>query len=271
MSEAPPASAAVDALEGKSLCYRYRGASLDAVRDVSLRAEPGAVSTVLGPNGSGKSTLLRLLAGGVQPRSGSTVYGGRSLDQWPRRRLARELAVVTQHEHVPFPVTVGSLAAMGRYPHLGPWRREGAQDRTAVAAALERCGVAGLEARDFRTLSGGERQRVRIARALAQEPRVLLLDEPTAALDMRYEMSIFRLLRELAADGETAVVLVTHNLNLAARFGDRHLLLREGATAAEGNAAQVITGQNISRVYGWPVTVVPQRFQEREAPQVLPA
>lgn len=283
MSEAaPPASATVDAhvavhhaavhaLEGKSLCYRYRGASRDAVRDVSLRAEPGAVSTVLGPNGSGKSTLLRLLAGGVHPRSGSAVYGGRPLDQWPRRRLARELAVVTQHEHVPFPVTVGSLAAMGRYPHLGPWRREGAQDRAAVAAALERCGVAGLEARDFRTLSGGERQRVRIARALAQEPRVLLLDEPTAALDMRYEMSIFRLLRELAADGETAVVLVTHNLNLAARFGDQHLLLREGATAAKGDAAQVITGENVSGVYGWPVTVVSQRFREREAPQVLPA
>ena len=258
-------------LEGKSLCYRYRGASRDAVRDVSLRAESGAVSTVLGPNGSGKSTLLRLLAGGVQPRSGTALYGGRPLDQWPRRLLARQLAVVTQHEHIPFPVTAGSLAAMGRYPHLGPWRREGAEDRTAVAASMERCGVAGLEERDFRTLSGGERQRVRIARALAQEPRVLLLDEPTAALDMRYEMSIFRLLRELAAHEGTAVVLVTHNLNLAARFGDRHLLLEEGTTAAEGDAADVITGENVSRVYGWPVGVVSQSFHEGDAPQVLPA
>lgn len=258
------------ALEGVSLCHRYRGAARDAVRNVSLRAEPGLVSTVLGPNGSGKSTLLRLLAGGVRPRSGTAEYGGRPLDEWPRRLLAQRLAVVAQQEHVPFPVTAGSLAAMGRYPHLGPWRRARAPDRAAVAEAMERCGVAGLEDRDFRTLSGGERQRVRIARALAQEPRVLLLDEPTAALDMRYEMSIFRLLRELATDEGAAVVVVTHNLNLAARFGDRHLLLAEGATAAEGTSAEVITGANISRVYQWPVGVVSQRFQEGDAPQVLP-
>ena len=270
-ADGPAPAADSAALEGKSLCHRYRGAARDAVRDVSLRAEPGVVSTVLGPNGSGKSTLLRLLAGGVRPRSGTAEYGGRPLDQWPPRTLARRLAVVTQHEHVPFPVTAGSLAAMGRYPHLGPWRRERAKDRAAVAAAMERCGVAGLEDRDFRTLSGGERQRVRIARALAQEPRVLLLDEPTAALDMRYEMSIFRLLRELATNEGTAVVVVTHNLNLAARFGDRHLLLADGATAAEGSSAEVITGENVSRVYQWPVGVVSQRFQEGDAPQVLPS
>ena len=257
-------------LEGHALVFRYRNADRDAVHEVSLRAEPGSLSTILGPNGSGKSTLLRLLAGGIRPASGVARFAGRSLDQWPRRDLARKVAVVTQDEHVPFPVTVGSLVAMGRYPHLGPWRREGAADRDAIAGALERCGVAELEERDFQTLSGGERQRVRIARALAQEPRALVLDEPTAALDMRYEMAIFRLLRALADDDGVAVVVVTHNLNLAARFGDHHLLLDQGAVVAEGDAADVITATNISRVYDWPVAVVSQSFREGQAPQVVP-
>ncbi len=256
-------------LEGESLCFRYPGTKREALREVSLRAAAGALSAVLGPNGSGKSTLLRLLAGGLRPESGTVRFAGRPLDQWPRRALARQMAVVAQNEHVPFPVTVKSLVAMGRYPDLGPWRREGPVDREAIFQAMVRCSVASLQERTFQTLSGGERQRVRIARALAQEPRALILDEPTAALDMRYEMAIFRLLRELAHDG-VAVVVVTHNLNLAARFGDRHLLLKQGVVVAEGNAGDVITAPNISRVYDWPVNVVSQPFREGLAPQVVP-
>ena len=261
---------AAPALEGTALVFRYPNASRDAVRDVSLRAEPGSLHAILGPNGSGKSTLLRLLVGGLRPASGAALFGGQPLDLWPGRALAREVAVVTQNEHVPFPVTVESLVAMGRYPHLGPWRREGVADREAIARAMDRCGVARLVDRGFQTLSGGERQRVRIARALAQEPRVLVLDEPTAALDMRYEMAIFRLLRELADHDGVAVVLVTHNLNLAARFGDHHLLLHRGSVVAEGDAAGVISAKNISRVYDWPVAVVSQSFREGRAPQVVP-
>ena len=257
-------------IEAAALVFRYPGAGDDAVRGVSVRVAAGTLSTVLGPNGSGKSTLLRLLAGGLRPVSGAARFAGRVLDQWPRRDLAREVGVVTQREHVPFPVTVRGLVAMGRYPHLGPWRREGEADRAAIGAAMERCGVGGLDDRIFQTLSGGERQRVRIARALAQQPRALVLDEPTAALDMRYEMTIFRLLRELAHRDGVAVLLVTHNLNLAARFGDRHLLLNRGRMVAEGDAASVITARNISEVYDWPVGVASTAFQEGDAPQVVP-
>lgn len=262
---APPAH-----LEGTDLVYRYPGADVDAVGGVSVRAAPGQLSTILGPNGSGKSTLLRLLAGGVRPASGTARFAGRVIEQWPRRDIAREVAVVTQREHVPFPITVRALVAIGRYPHLGPLRREGAPDREAIAAAMGRCGVADLAERGFQTLSGGERQRVRIARALAQQPRALILDEPTAALDMRYEMTIFRLLRELAHRDGVAVLLVTHNLNLAARFGDRHLLLEGGRMVAQGDTGTVITAENISRVYEWPVGVATQAFDEGEAPQVVP-
>ena len=257
-------------LEGTDLVYRYPRASVDAVGGISVRAVPGELSTILGPNGSGKSTLCRLLAGGLRPASGTARFAGRPLERWPRRDIAREVAVVTQREHVPFPITVRSLVAIGRYPHLGPLRREGAADREAIAAAMERCGVAELAERGYQTLSGGERQRARIARALAQQPRALVLDEPTAALDMRYEMTIFRLLRELAHRDGVAVLLVTHNLNLAARFGDRHLLLEGGRMAAEGDTASVITAKNVSRVYHWPVGVATRPFEEGEAPQVVP-
>lgn len=263
-------SAAAARLEGIDLVYRYPRASVDAVGGVSVRAAPGELSTILGPNGSGKSTLCRLLAGGLRPASGTARFAGRPLERWPRRDIAREVAVVTQREHVPFPITVRSLVAIGRYPHLGPLRREGAADREAIAAAMERCGVAELAERGYQTLSGGERQRARIARALAQQPRALVLDEPTAALDMRYEMTIFRLLRGLAHRDGVAVLLVTHNLNLAARFGDRHLLLEGGRMAAEGDTASVMTADNVSRVYDWPVGVATRPFEEGEAPQVVP-
>ncbi len=263
-------SGAAARLEGTDLVYRYPRASVDAVGGVSVRAAPGELSTILGPNGSGKSTLCRLLAGGLRPASGTARFAGRPLERWPRRDIAREVAVVTQREHVPFPITVRSLVAIGRYPHLGPLRREGAADREAIAAAMERCGVAELAERGYQTLSGGERQRARIARALAQQPRALVLDEPTAALDMRYEMTIFRLLRELAHRDGVAVLLVTHNLNLAARFGDQHLLLEGGRMAAEGDTASVMTADNVSRVYDWPVGVATCPFEEGEAPQVVP-
>lgn len=264
------APAAPPLLEAESLVFRYPGADRPAVNGVSLRARPGQVGAVLGPNGSGKSTLLRLLAGGARARSGQVRFAGRPLERWSRRALATRTAVVTQHEHVPFPVTARSLVAMGRYARLGPWRREGREDRDAVTRAMERCGVAGLEERDFRSLSGGERQRTRIARALAQEPSVLLLDEPTAALDMRYETAVFRLLRDLAQNDHVAVVAVTHHLNLAARFGDWHLLMEDGAPAAQGDADHVLTAANLSRVYQCPVTVAPRAFPEGTAPQVSP-
>jgi iron complex transport system ATP-binding protein len=161
---------------------------------------------------------------------------------------------------------------MGRYPHLGPWRAEGEADRRAIARALEACDVAGLGDRLVTRLSGGERQRARLARALAQEPDTLVLDEPTAALDIAHEMSIFELLARLRRERGVTVLLVTHNINLAARYADRMLLLERGRALAEGPPARVVTRALIEQSYHWPVTVYAHAGPGRDAgaPQVTP-
>ena len=245
----------------------YRRDPRAVLDGVSLEVPDGSLYAVLGPNGSGKSTLLRVLLGVLAPRSGEVELDGRPVAAWGRRELARSVGVVPQSETLAFPLPVRDLVAMGRYPHLGPLRAERDADRAAVAAALERCDVTDLVERDVTTLSGGEMQRVRIARALAQEPRALALDEPTASLDVRHEMSILELLRA-SADGGLTVVLVTHHLNLAARFADRILLLDRGRVAAEGAPRDVFVEDVLERVYGWPLRV--DEDPVAGAPRVVP-
>ncbi|HEU0052749.1 MAG TPA: ABC transporter ATP-binding protein [Longimicrobium sp.] len=256
-------------LEG--VTFRYPDAARPAVDGVTLEVPPGAITAVLGPNGSGKSTLLRLMLGVLRPDGGAIGFRGREIGAWGREALAREVGVVPQGEEAVFPMTVRELVAMGRYPHLGPWRREGDADRAAVDEAIRRCDVAELAGRALATLSGGERQRARVARALAQDPATLALDEPTVALDISHEMAIFELLRDLGRSG-TTVLLVTHNLNLAARYADRLVLLHRGRVAAQGAPAEVLTRETVERVYGWPVRVVPHPGPgpDAGAPQVLP-
>lgn len=253
------------------LTFRYPGSERPAVDGVSLEVPAGACTAVLGPNGSGKSTLLRLLLGTLTPERGEVELGGRSVAEWTRAELAREVGVVPQGEEAVFPVSVRELVAMGRYPYLGPWRREGEVDRRAVEEAMRRCDVAEFRGRMLDTLSGGERQRVRLARALAQEPAALALDEPTAALDVGHEMVIFELLRHLGHT-RTTVLLVTHNLNLAARYADRLVLLDRGRVVAAGAPAEVLTRERVERVYGWPVRIVahPGPGPDAGAPQVVP-
>lgn len=253
------------------LTYRYPESTRPAVLDLSLDVPAGATTAVLGPNGSGKSTLLRLLLGVLSPGAGTVEFDGRPLGEWGREALARAVGVVPQGEEAVFPVSVRELVAMGRYPHLGPWRRERDQDRRAVEDAMRRCDVADLAARPVTALSGGERQRARVARALAQQAPTLALDEPTAALDVAHEMAIFELLRDLGHAGKT-VLVVTHNLNLAARYADRLVLLDRGRVAAEGAPAQVLTRETVERVYGWPVEIVPHPGPgpDAGAPQVVP-
>ncbi|MGH7458464.1 MAG: ABC transporter ATP-binding protein [Longimicrobiaceae bacterium] len=251
------------------LTFSYRGAKRPALEGVTLEIRAHCTA-LLGPNGSGKSTLLRLLLGTVEPGSGEVRFRGRQLAAWGRRQLALEAGVLPQLEEAPFPLTVRELVAMGRYPHLGPWRREGADDRRAIRAALERCDVARLTDRLVQTLSAGERQLARLARALAQEPRVLILDEPTVALDIRHEMAIFELLRALGGAGVT-VLLVTHQLNLAARYADRLVVLDQGRLAAEGSPPEVLTRALVERVWRWPVKITPHTGPgpDRGAPQVV--
>ncbi|HEX7090399.1 MAG TPA: ABC transporter ATP-binding protein, partial [Longimicrobiales bacterium] len=184
----------------------------------------------------------------------------------------RRIGVVPQHEEAPFPLTVRELVAMGRYPHLSTWRREGAADRRAVALALGRCDILELADRPLSRLSGGERQLARLARALAQEPVALVLDEPTASLDVHHEMAIFELLAALAARDGVTVLVVTHNLNLAARYANRLLLLDRGRAAAEGRPHEVLRRDVLEAVYRWPVTVAahPGPGPDAGAPQVVP-
>ena len=241
------------------------------MRDVSLSVTPGRLLAVVGPNGAGKTTLLRLLTGSLAPQEGEVRLDDRLLDELGDRERARALAVVPQSESSPFPVTVREMVAMGRYAHLGPWERTGGHDRAMVERALQRCTVAGFADRLLGELSGGERQRARIARALAQEAPVLLLDEPTAGLDLRYRMELFHLLRELRAEG-LAVLVITHDLNLAARFADRLLLLDRGRATARGAPEEVLSREALEAVYEWPLRVVehPGPGCDTGAPQTIP-
>lgn len=255
----------------RGVTYRYPESARPAVDEVTLEVPGGACTAVLGPNGSGKSTLLRLLLGTLAPARGELSLDGRPLAEWGREEVARAVGVVPQGEEAVFPITVREVVAMGRYPHLGPWRRERDADRAAVERAMRRCDVLAFAARPLSTLSGGERQRARVARALAQEPATLALDEPTAALDVSHEMAIFELLRDLGRAG-TTVLLVTHNLNLAARYADRLVLLDRGRVAAQGAPAEVLTRETVERVYGWPVRIGRHEGPgpDEGAPQVVP-
>lgn len=260
----------VAAFQARGLVFRYGGASRPALDGIDVLVREGSLYAVLGPNGSGKSTLLRVLLGALEPDAGEVTYAGRAPAQWPRRELAGRIGVVPQGEEQVFPLTVRELVALGRYPHLGMLGREGAADRRAVEDAMLRCDVAQLANRPIASLSGGERQRARIARALAQEPRTLVLDEPTASLDIRHEMEILELAAGLVRGGVT-VVLVTHAVNLAARYADRLLVLRDGRAAAEGTPREVVTRELIENVYAWPVAIAahPGPGPDAGAPQVV--
>jgi len=257
--------------DARGLTFRYRDAHRDAIHRVDLEVGRGAFYAIIGPNGCGKTTLLKLLLGALRPDAGAVRYDGRPVAGWNRRDLARCVGVVPQSEELVFPLAVRELVAMGRYPHLGTWRSETAGDRAAIGRAMETCDVLGLAERPVGTLSGGERQRARVARALAQEPDTLVLDEPTASLDISHEMGIFELLRGLADDGVT-VIIVTHNLNIAARYADRLLLLDGGRTAAKGTPDAVLTPDTLESVYRWPVARLshPGPGPDAGAPQITP-
>lgn len=253
-----------------AVSYTYPRGTL-AVRNVTLSLPAATLTAIAGPNGAGKSTVLALLLGHLVPSAGSVTYGGRELRDWPRRAFAREVAVMPQHEHAAFSISVRDLVAMGRYPHLGLFEPEREEDRDAVDAALTRCDLDGFRDRPVDALSGGEQQRVRLARAMAQAPRAYVLDEPTAGLDVSHEMGLFEYGRALCAAGAT-VVLVTHQLNLAARYADRIALLSNGALVVAGAPADVVTAERCSTVFRWPIDVHPHPGPGADAgaPQVVP-
>ena len=220
------------------------------LQDVSIAVARGSIVGLLGPNGSGKTTLLRIVAGILPPLSGRVLISGQPIEQLTRRELARRIAVVPQETHSTFDFSVIDMVLMGRYPHLGAFELEGAADQAIAREALAATGTASLETRPFATLSGGEKQRVVIASALAQASDMLLLDEPTASLDLGYQFEIAALLRTLNRDRGTTMVVSTHDLNLAAALCSELVLLRSGRVLAQGPIADVLTPASIRTLYG---------------------
>jgi iron complex transport system ATP-binding protein len=260
------------------------------VRGVSLTVPPTGIIGILGPNGSGKTTLLRMLAGTRHPQRGSVTLDGTALTRFSRGALARRMAVVPQETHLAFDYTVGEVAMMGRYPHLGAFEIEGPADLAVIEETLTSTGTLHLKDRLFATLSGGEKQRVVIAAALAQifrlkaeatsfqssstssrsssqssgfrlqaegpENGYLLLDEPTASLDLGYQLEVASLLTQLHEDRRVAIVISTHDLGLAGTLCDSLLLIRDGLVVANGPTDEVLTPDNVREVYGVEADVI---------------
>ena len=216
------------------------------LRGVDFRLDAGELVALIGPNGAGKSTLLHALLGIVRPDSGRVLLGGNLRQSLPRRDVARHVAFVPQDASADFAFTVRELVAMGRTPHLGRFQPERRADTDAVDSALTMTGLTDFEDRAVSELSGGERQRVHVARAIAQATPALLLDEPTANLDIEHQFEILDVVRGLVRDGKGAVVAL-HDLSLAARYADRVVMLAEGRVVLSGTPSAVITEDSLAR------------------------
>lgn len=234
-------------LEARNIAVKRGGRRI--LDDVSLTVEPGRFTALIGPNGSGKSTLLKAFAGLWPVAQGDVLMDGRSLHRTPRREIARRIAFVPQDTRIDFAFSVEEIVGMGRHSHRGRFAPETAVDRGAVETALTRCDVAHLRTRDANTLSGGERQRVLIARSLASEPEVILLDEPTASLDIEHAIEILDLCRELARDGHGVAVAI-HDLNAVAHYADVAALIDRGKMAKVGAVADVLNPLAFEQVFG---------------------
>ena len=220
------------------------------VGGVSLVAERGEIVCILGPNGAGKSTLLRLCAGLLAPSAGSVRVRGDDPFRAPRRALARTLAYLPQEYILEFPFTVAEVVLMGRYPHRPPLALEGEADRRLADDAMRRCDVLALRDRRFDTLSGGERRRALLAQAFCQAAELVLLDEPTASLDPAHALALFHILEDETRRRGACAVAVTHDLNLAARFADRAVLLDGGRATAAGKPRDVLASPAAEAAFG---------------------
>ncbi len=247
MVSRPPGAVDRPLLEVLDLAFGYSGATLLDKVQISVRR--GEMLGLLGPNGSGKTTLLRLLSGVLQAQQGKILLEGRDLTSWGRRGVAQRVAVVPQDLHVPFAFTVEQMVALGRTPFLSLLRGKTRHDHALIREAMQLASVETLTGRIFNQLSGGERQRVMVAMALAQQPRLLLLDEPTSHLDIKYQIEILELIQQLNRTTGVTVIAAMHDLNLAARYFPRLLLFQRGIVA-DGHPVQVLEPAQLQRVYG---------------------
>jgi iron complex transport system ATP-binding protein len=237
------------------------------LRAVNLEVAAGEVMALVGPNGAGKSTLLRVLSGVLPARGGQAELDGADLLRLPPAQRARRVAVVPQMIHLPESFTVSEIVLMGRTPYLPLWGGETQHDCEVTWAAMRRTQVDHLADRLVGELSGGEQQRVVLARALTQEPNVLLLDEPTSHLDLKHQVTVLELVRALARDEQLAVLVTLHDLNQAALYADRVALMQRGEIVAHGQAAEVFTAERLSQVYD--VKIAVSTHPSRGTPVVL--
>lgn len=235
-------------LEVRNITIQY--GKCDVLRDVSLTLEDGKIIALLGANGAGKTTLVRALNGTLPFSRGSILIDGKSFENFSRREIAQEIAVVAQENETKFPVTILEFVLAGRFASGGAFGWESEKDFAAAEEALDSCDLGKFGDRLMNQLSGGERQRVVLARALATEAKILLLDEPTANLDLGHQGSMFRLIRKKCTSKNYSAIVITHDLNLAAEFADEIVLLKDGRIYAKGAPSKVLTAENLAEVFG---------------------
>jgi iron complex transport system ATP-binding protein len=237
-------------------------------RDFSFELAQGDFAGIIGPNGAGKTSLLNLLSGSTKPQRGRVLLFGEDMKRLAARQRAKLMAVVPQESHVLFPFSVLEVVLMGRFPHLGILGMESAGDERQALRCLEEVGLEEAAGRLLHTLSSGERQRVFLARALAQEPRILLLDEPTTFLDLKHRLRIYEILSRLNRSQKLTILTISHDLNLAARYCHRLWLLQDGEVLACGPPAEVLTRERIGQAYGADVEVA--KDPRSGAPFIIP-
>ncbi len=253
-------------LEINNIVFGYK--ENEILQDISLKLASGEILGIIGPNGSGKSTLIKIISGVIYPWSGEVLVKNRPLVSYSRRSFAKMVSCVSQETDTDFPFTVRELVAMGRTPYLGRFSIEKKRDKEVVKDAMDLTGISSYANRFPCELSGGERHRVIIARALAQEPDILLLDEPTAHLDLHHQVEINSLIMKLKREKRVGIIYVTHDINSAALCCDRIAVIRCGKIHVEGPPLQIITAENIQQVYGCEVLVDinPQTAMPRVTP-----
>lgn len=229
--------------------------SREVIKNISFYVDAGEFVGIIGPNGAGKTTLFRAASKVLTPYSGSILYKEKNISEIPPRDFAREVAVMQQIPEIPFAFSVEEFVSMGRFPHIGRFEAQGEGDEKIVESALELAGVISLRERKISELSGGERQRVILAQGLAQEPQLLLLDEPTSHLDIAHQVQVMDLIKKLKREKSLTVITVLHDLNLAASYCNRLILLDEGKVSEDGTPESVLTYQNIEKVYKTVVVV----------------
>ncbi|MDX9991326.1 MAG: heme ABC transporter ATP-binding protein [Anaerolineales bacterium] len=253
-------------LSTKNLAVAYHGQPV--IKNISFGIEKGEILALVGPNGSGKSTLIRALSGILPASRGTVSLFGRPMSGLNPIERARQIAVVPQGVQLPPAFSVIETVLFGRTPYLNFLGQLSARDKRIARDSLARVDALSLAERRVGELSGGEQQRVLLARALAQSTPILLLDEPTSHLDLHHQMTLMQLVRGLVREGGLTVLIALHDLNLAARYADRIALLENGELKAVGKPADILTQDTLSRVYGWPVQVIPHPFHG--TPLVLP-